>query len=181
MAKSIALFRGINVSGKNKINMRSLTQILAEFGLKNIHTYVQSGNVIFDQERKSDPELGEKIGSRINAQYGFQPKILLLSAKELDAAIKNNPFSEAENDPSSFHLGFLEKVPVSPKLEKLKTIKKDSEEFALIGKVFYLKAPEGIGRSKLAANSEKLLGEVMTDRNWRTVLKIREMVNIEDT
>ena len=57
----------------------------------------------------------------------------------------------------------------------LESLKSDSERFHLIDKVFYLYAPEGIGRSKLAANAEKLLGAPMTDRNWRTVCKILDM------
>ncbi len=177
MVKTIALFRGINVGGKTTIKMKDLTQILTDLGLKNIQTYIQSGNVVFEQEGKSEAELEENIGSRINAQYDFRPKILLLTAEELDEAISKNPFPEAENDPSSLHVGLLPEVPANPDLEKLKIIKEDSEKFALIGKVFYLLAPEGVGRSKLATNSEKLLGLPMTDRNWRTVLKIREMAN----
>jgi len=54
-------------------------------------------------------------------------------------------------------------------------LKKDSERFRLIGRVFYLHAPEGVGRSKLASGSERLLGVPMTDRNWNTVCKLREM------
>jgi uncharacterized protein (DUF1697 family) len=57
----------------------------------------------------------------------------------------------------------------------LESIKKDSEQFRLIGKVFYLYAPEGVGRSKLAMKVEKALGVAVTARNWRTVSKIMEM------
>jgi uncharacterized protein (DUF1697 family) len=69
----------------------------------------------------------------------------------------------------------LSEEPSRPDLEKLEAVKKESERFRLIGKVFYLCAPEGIGRSKLAAQSERLLGVPMTDRNWRTVCRIRDM------
>ncbi len=177
MVKTIALFRGINVGGKNKIKMKELTHILSDLGLNNIQTYIQSGNVVFEQEGQPFAEIEENIGSQIHAQFGFRPKILLLTTEEWDQAISNNPFPEAQNNPSSLHLGFLAKIPANPDLEKLKHIKKDSEEFALIGKVFYLLAPEGVGRSKLASDSEKLLGVLMTDRNWRTVLKIQEIAN----
>jgi uncharacterized protein (DUF1697 family) len=50
-----------------------------------------------------------------------------------------------------------------------------NERFVLQGKAFYLHAPDGIGRSKLAANVEKLLGVSATSRNWRTVRKLIEM------
>jgi uncharacterized protein (DUF1697 family) len=66
--------------------------------------------------------------------------------------------------------------PANPNLKALEGLKKKSERFLLRDKVFYLYAPDGVGRSKLAASSEKLLGVSMTDRNWRTVCKIRDMV-----
>ena len=78
-------------------------------------------------------------------------------------------------DPSSLHLGFLASSPKSPNLVKLAALKKDSERFLLTERVFYLHAPEGVGRSKLAASSEKLLGVPMRDRNWKTVCKIMEL------
>ena len=56
--------------------------------------------------------------------------------------------------------------------QALENLKKDSERFALKGRVFYLYAPEGIGRTKLAANIERLLGVPATSRNWRTVTSI---------
>ena len=73
------------------------------------------------------------------------------------------------------HLGFLASVPKNPDLEKLATLAKPSERFYLRDCVFYLNAPEGVGRSKLAASAEKLLGVPMTDRNWRSVSKIRAL------
>jgi uncharacterized protein (DUF1697 family) len=54
-------------------------------------------------------------------------------------------------------------------------LRSESERFELISSVFYLYAPGGVGRSKLAAGAEKLLGVSMTDRNWKTVTKLRDM------
>ena len=75
----------------------------------------------------------------------------------------------------SLHAGFLAFAPEKPNLKALESLKSPSERFQLIDKVFYLHAPDGVGRSKLAANVERLLGVSMTDRNWRTVCKIWEM------
>ena len=66
-------------------------------------------------------------------------------------------------------MSFLVSAPTKANLKALEALKKESERFELIDRVFYLYAPEGVGRSKLAANAEKLLGAPMTDRNWRTV------------
>jgi uncharacterized protein (DUF1697 family) len=73
------------------------------------------------------------------------------------------------------HLSFLASVPENPDLTTMKNLKKENERFALEGRVFYMHAPEGLGRSKLAANIEKLIGVPATSRNWRTVTSIMEL------
>ena len=93
----------------------------------------------------------------------------------MERAIRSNPYSEAESEPKTLHLYFLAASPESPDLDALEGIKGDRERFVLGDGVFYLHAPDGIGRSKLAANIEKLLGVPVTARNWRTVRKVMEM------
>jgi uncharacterized protein (DUF1697 family) len=114
-------------------------------------------------------------GNEIKKRSGFEPHVLLLELEDIERAIKKNPFPEVANDPKTLHAGFLASAPEKLNLKSLETFKSGSERFHLIDKVFYLHAPEGIGRSRLAANAEKLLGVPMTDRNWKTVCKIREI------
>ena len=171
----IALFRGINVGGKNLLPMNELVVLLEDIGTRNIKTYIQSGNVIFQSVEKNIVQLSKRLTIEIKKRHGFEPYVLILGLDEIEKAMAENPFPEAETDPSSLHLGFLAFTPKSPDLKKLDGLKKESERFHLTDNVFYLHAPEGVGRSKLAASTEKLLGVPMTDRNWRTVCKIREM------
>ncbi len=178
MATYIALLRGINVGGKTSLPMKELAGLLEELGCEKVRTYIQSGNVVLESNEKA-PSLAVRVRAAIKAQRGFEPEILLLTEKELEKAIANNPFPQAEDDPKAVHFGFLATKPVKPNLEKLESLKKESEEFQLIGQVFYLYAPEGVGRSKLAAASEKALGVVLTDRNWNTVCKLQAMLNEE--
>lgn len=175
MKPFIALFRGINVGGKNILPMKELVLLLQELGLDNIKTYIQSGNAVFTSNEKDIGHLSAKIGVKIKENYGFDPFIQILGLKDLEEAISNNPFPESESKPESLHVGFLGTQPKNPDLEKLEALREKNERFQLKGKIFYLNAPDGIGRSKLAANTEKLLGVPMTDRNWRTVCKIRDM------
>jgi uncharacterized protein (DUF1697 family) len=98
-----------------------------------------------------------------------------LTPEEIERAIEFNPFPEAESEPKTLHLNFLASIPKNPDLDALESIKSDRERFALKDRVFYLHAPDGIGRSKLAANTEKLLGVAITGRNWRTVCKVMTM------
>jgi uncharacterized protein (DUF1697 family) len=175
MAQYVVLLRGINVGGRSSLPMKELTGLLEELGCENVRTYIQSGNVVLESSEKA-PTLAGKIKAAVKALRGFEPEVLLLTAKELEKAIANNPFPQAEDDPKTVHFGFLASRPVRPDLEKLESLKKESEEFQLIGQVFYLYAPEGVGRSKLAAASEKALGVSMTDRNWNTVCKLQAIL-----
>lgn len=176
MTTLIALLRGINVGGNNKLPMKDLSALLTGMGLRDVQTYIQSGNVVFRCDAKSKATLAAKITAAIMTQHGFAPHVLLLDAAELKKAMANNPYPEAEVEPKSLHLFFLDEVPQHPDLKSLDTIKADSERYMLAGKVFYLRAPDGIGNSKLAARAEKLLGVSATARNWNTVCKLAEMV-----
>ena len=178
MNTCIALFRGINVGGKNTLPMKELIVILEDIGAQKIRTYIQSGNAVFQIAEKSFSQLSEQITAEIKKRHGFEPYVLILGLDALEKAIAENPFPEAEADSGSLHLGFLASTPRNPDLKKLDSLKKESERYHLSDNVFYLHAPEGVGRSKLAASVEKLLGVPMTDRNWKTVCKIREMANL---
>lgn len=171
----IALFRAINVGGKNTLPMKSLTALLEGIGATDVRTYIQSGNAIFRHAGDEAGPIATRLVAAVGEQHGFEPQVLLLRREDLLQACERNPFPEAEAEPTSLHLGFLAVVPPAPDLHKLTALKKDNERFQLDGRVFYLHAPDGIGRSRLAAGSERLLGVPMTERNWRTVCKLREL------
>jgi uncharacterized protein (DUF1697 family) len=173
MKTYIALFRGINVGGKSMVPMHDLVMLFKNAGVEKIKTYINSGNVVFTSKEAMTSKLLAGIRSKIMAKYGFEPDIQIVDLKDLEKAILGNPFPES--NPEFLHFGFLASQPKKPDLIKLESIKKDSERFRLSGRIFYLYAPEGVGRSKLAANSEKIIGVSMTDRNWRTVCKIRDL------
>ena len=175
MNTCVALLRGINVGGKNSLPMKELVVILEGIGAQNVKTYVQSGNAVFQFAKPDFSRLSKKITAAIKKRCGFEPHVLILGLDAIEKAIAKNPFPEAEAEPSKLHLGFLAWEPNSPALDKLNNLKAVNERFRLVGSVFYLHAPEGVGRSKLAASSERVLGVPMTDRNWRTVCAIREM------
>jgi uncharacterized protein (DUF1697 family) len=176
MSTRILLLRGINVGGNRILPMKDLKELLLSMGLRNVKTYIQSGNVVFDDPDEHGAKLGDEIGTLIEGQFGFRPHSLLLGADDLREAAEANPFPEAEAAPQRLHLFFLGAVPDEPDVEKLESVKSPSERFALTDHAFYLHAPDGIGRSKLAANVERILGVPATARNWRTVMKLLEMI-----
>lgn len=171
----IALFRGINVGGKNILPMKSLVEILETMGYESVKTYIQSGNVVFKSPKKQKQKIAAEISLSVLDSYGFQPSVMLLDPTELRKAIKNNPF--VTMDGKSLHFYFLESAAKQPALERLNSVKSTSEKFELKNRVFYLYAPDGIGRSKLAANIERTLGVSVTARNWNTVNKLNSMIS----
>jgi uncharacterized protein (DUF1697 family) len=175
MKTYVALFRGINVGGKNVLPMKVLVAVLEDLGARRVKTYIQSGNAVFLRPKQDSSRLSSQIGREILKRRGFEPQVLLLELDDIERVIRKNPFPEAATDPRTLHAGFLASAPERPDLKALERLKSGRERFQLIENVFYLHAPEGIGRSKLAANAEKLLGVPMTDRNWRTVCKIQEL------
>jgi uncharacterized protein (DUF1697 family) len=175
MTTWIALFRGINVGGNNVLPMKGLTAALEKIGCTNVKTYIQSGNAVFLKPSCKALQLTKLIGKAVQDNHGFEPRVLVLTVKEFEKAMMSNPFPDVESDPKSLHLYFLSEVPKSPQLDSLNKIKTASETYTLNKKIFYLHAPDGIGRSKLAARAEKLLGVNATARNWRTVSKLLEI------
>jgi uncharacterized protein (DUF1697 family) len=175
MKTVIALFRGINVGGNNKLPMKELVAVLEGLGLQDVQTWIQSGNVVFRSDTDM-AKLSTKIGAAIRKSHGFTPKVLLLDALKLQKTIRENPFPDGEAAGNTLHANFLASVPPKPDLAGIEKIRAPSERCELKGDVFYLYAPDGIGRSRLAANMERLLGVPMTGRNWNTVHKLQEMV-----
>lgn len=168
----IALFRGINVGGNHILPMAELRADLEALGMENVRTYIQSGNAVFDSKARSAAALGQKIEQRIETEHGFRPQVFVLTREDLLSAIGANPFLQATEDPSKLHFGFLAEPATDADLTALEAAAKASEAYVLGTSVFYLHAPEGIGRSKLAANLEKHLGVAVTARNYRTVDKL---------
>jgi uncharacterized protein (DUF1697 family) len=168
----VALLRGINVGGKNRLPMKELVSVLEGLGLEKVKTYIQSGNVVFRSRSNNKQELEMDIGAALKKSHDLTPEVLVLSVGELREAMAGNPYPEAEHDPKSVHLFFLKSPPNNPDLQKLESLQAESERFQLVDAVFYLHTPGGIGRSRLGAKVEKNLGVAATARNWRSVSRI---------
>lgn len=171
----MALFRGVNVGGHGRLPMKELALLLESLGLKDVRTYLQSGNAVFRHGRVRPQALSARIGGTIRERFGFEPAVLLLPAGRLQAVVQANPYPEAEAEPRTLHVFFLASRAPAPDLASLERLRGHGERFALGDDVLYLHAPDGIARSKLAAGAEKLVGVPVTARNWRSVTKILEL------
>jgi uncharacterized protein (DUF1697 family) len=173
MTTYIALLRGIG-GGIRSLQMKPLIKAVEAIGLADVRTYIATGNIVFSSRKKA-PQLARQIEACIEKQFGFRSTTVVLSAAELERAIKDNPFPQADKEPTSLHLFFLAAKPKAPQLEAMLEIKAPNEQFMLQKQVFYFYAPTGFGVSKLAPRIERLLGVAATARNWRTVGKVNEM------
>ncbi len=94
MPSYIAMLRGINVGGQKPVRMEQLRESCAGLGLRSVKTYVQSGNILFLDERRSPASLSKSISGAILRDFGFRVPILVIAAKEMQQAIERNPFLE---------------------------------------------------------------------------------------
>ncbi len=173
----IGFFRGINVGGHNMLPMKELRSALERMGCSSVSTCIQSGNVVFTNKEADADVLQLRIGRMIRSNFGFEPCVLLLTLNQLNAAVAANPFPEGACEPKTLHLFFMGDETSRVDWDSLNAIKNESEQFRMIGRVFYLRAPHGIGRSRLAVKVEKHLGVAVTARNWRTVEKVLQMAD----
>jgi uncharacterized protein (DUF1697 family) len=180
MKTYIALLRGINVGGSHMLPMKELKLLLERHDCMDVRTYIQSGNVVFRSAVSDVGRLSARLTAAISKRYGFEPRVLVLTRKELESAAAGNPFLEAGKRPTSVHLFFLAGRPKKADLKACEGLKTGTECFELKGSVFYLHTPDGFGTSKLAARAEKLLGVAATARNWRTVTTLLDMARASD-
>jgi uncharacterized protein (DUF1697 family) len=171
----IALLRGINVGGSHLLPMKDLKLLFEQHGCADVQTHIQSGNVVFRSTDANAGHLARRVTAAVAKARGFEPRLLLLTRRELERATAANPFPEAADNPASVHLFFLAEPARDADLKTMNALKAPTERFALKGRVLYLHTPEGFGSSKLAARAERLLGVEATARNWRTVTTLLEL------
>lgn len=172
MAAWIALFRGINVGGRHKLPMAELVAVLESLGLRDVHTYIQSGNAIFRSRSRKAAALAARIETAVASGRGFRPRVIVLGVEELRAVIAACPFGGGDPESKAVHVYFLAQPPEAPDLEAMNAAKADDEEYSLTDHALYLHTPGGIGTSRLARDAERFVGVPATARNWRSAHRI---------
>lgn len=181
MTQWIVFLRGVNVGGNNKLPMKELRAALEGAGFAGVQTYIQSGNLVFQSDHQDAREAGEAVTALIEKTFGFAPRSHTLTAAALHKAINENPYrQEGLDEPKSVHFHFLSEDPgAKADLEALTALKTETERFALTDNVFYLLAPDGIGRSKLAEKIDRHIRVPMTARNMRSVYKVAAIAGLD--
>lgn len=167
--RCVSLFRGINVGGNHVIPMKDLRALHESLGLENVGSVIQSGNVVFDSDRKP-AELEQSISDAVADRFGFRVPVLVRTADEIRKALAACPFEPSdETKPNWIAFVFLRQGQ-GRELDAY-----DGPEQIRPGKrLAYVYYTEGMGRSKL--NLERYLKTDWTVRNRNVVAKIAALL-----
>ena len=178
--KYISILRGINVGGKRKILMADLKKLYEKLDFEEVETYIQSGNVIFNFNKNQAIEsITDTIRKAIQEHYGFEVPVIVRTVEEWRYLVENNPFlKEGITDIERLHVTFLVDVPEKELVEKSQTVDSGLDKFHLSGKDVFIFCSAGYSDSKLTNGFfETKLKQTATTRNWKTVMKLHEMIN----
>jgi uncharacterized protein (DUF1697 family) len=189
MASHVALLRGINVGGRNKVPMADLRELVTSLGHTGVSTYIQSGNVLFSTAEDDTAKLAAALESAIEDRFGIWSSVVVLSRDELARVLAANPYPDEPN-PRMVHVVFLNGSPPRDLLDRITAAEsavaakgsRDTVQLAgqSSGQALFLHTPDGYGTSELAQNVLKILappkksrpGLAATARNWATATKL---------
>ncbi len=178
MTTFVALLRGINVGGNNKLTMADLRMLMSGMGFGHAQTYIQSGNVVFAADEENCETVRPRLETAIADRFGFSIRVMVLTAADIFKAVESNPYCEVTDDSEKLHLGFMAAEPEPAALDALRTKPQGHDQWRSVDRFFYLHAPDGMGKSALAPFVERTLKVPVTFRNWRTVVTLRKMASV---
>jgi uncharacterized protein (DUF1697 family) len=178
MASHVALLRGINIGGRNKVPMAELRDVMTSLGHTGVSTYIQSGNVLFSTEDTDPAELASALEAAIAGKFGINCSVVVLSRDELARILGDNPY-HGEPNPKFVHVVFLGAEPGRELLDRIRAAESavaalgSRDTVAAIGNALYLHTPDGYGNSELAQVLFRIIGTgrnslAVTARNWST-------------
>jgi uncharacterized protein (DUF1697 family) len=179
MTNYIAFMRAINVAGHAIVKMTDLRDAFAAAGCKNVRTYIQSGNVIFESPEEDSAAIFQRIRDELRGLLGAEPGILFRTVREIEGIIRAAPFKSLESDPAiKLYVAFLSGKPTSKPRFPLLSDKEALEAVAMKNReVFIVSRRKKNGFYGFPNNFiEKELGVSATSRNWSTVTKIVQFV-----
>ena len=175
MPRLIALLRGINLAGRNRVSMPELRSALEDAGYKNVATLVQSGNIVLSSSKKP-ATVAREIGAVV-ADLGVDCAVVVRTRDELADVIERNPIPEGASKPKLLQVTFFSSEPDAALVEKLVGQDYGDERLEVSGREAYAWHPGGIHKSKLARELGKGLRADGTARNWNTVTKLLELAD----
>lgn len=172
MSRFVALLRGVNVGKGNKVPMAEFRAALESLGHHQVRTLLNSGNAVFSSTSRSTSKLASVIAKAVEERFGVVTPVIVKSAAELEAIVKNNPFPPPESEHSCFLVAFALDSTKLQELQGLSSLLQPGERFAVNEHAAYLHCAGGLLNSKVGAAILGRAGRSVTTRNWATVLKL---------
>jgi uncharacterized protein (DUF1697 family) len=175
MPTHVALLRGINVGGHGRVAMADLRELVESLGYRDVATYVQSGNLVMTANES--PEAAT-LSAAIEERLGVSPAVVVLSQDELEQVVAGNPWPD-EKDGKHLHVIFTAGEPDAAAVDAAQRKASGGDEARIVRGTLYIRTPNGLGRSKLAAELGRKGPKDGTARNWTTVTKLLDMLRSE--
>jgi uncharacterized protein (DUF1697 family) len=172
----VALLRSVNVAGHGRLAMNDLRASFEALGYCDVTTYIQTGNVLFTTDSKSEKGIATAVEHRLAEDFGDSPAVLVRSVADLRRVGSSSPYAKAGADPARHHVTFLATAPTKAVLAALALPPSGRDELVVDGKEVYVHTPDGYANTKYTGTFlERRLGVVSTTRNWNTVTKLSEL------
>jgi uncharacterized protein (DUF1697 family) len=183
MASHVALLRGINVGGRNKVPMAELREVVTSLGHTGVTTYIQTGNVLFTTPETDTVKMAAALESAISGAFGITASVVVLSRDQLARTLADNPYPD-EPDPRFVHVVFLNSDFPQDLFDRVKAAesaagaKGSRDTVTAIGQALFLHTPDGYGNSELSEALFRIIGApgkkgvTATARNWATSTKL---------
>lgn len=179
MTVYVALLRGINLGGHNRVSMPDLRNLFTTLGHDGVRSYIQSGNLIFNSTVDDPARLAAEIERGVARDLGVSVTVLVRTSDELTRVVANNPFTGRDVDASTLHVTFLADEPDPDRATELRAPAGMPDEFVLASREVYLHCPEGYGRTRLNNTFfEKRLATAATTRNWKVVNTLLDLTGV---
>ena len=176
MGHRLALLRAVNVGGR-KLPMAELRELCGRLGWTNVATYIQSGNIVFEATG-GDAALEKALEQAIESEFGLDVPVIVRTRAQWAKLAAANPFARAAREaPNRLQLLVSKRPPAADAADRLAARAQAGEQVAAAGGGVWIHFPEGVARSKLTPSAiDKAIGSPATGRNFRTVIKLKEML-----
>lgn len=171
------LLRGINVGGRKRVPMQELRALAGQVGCTGAVSYIQSGNLVL-LSTASASALESALERSIVEHFGFEVEVIARRAEDWLVYAQGTPFPAMETQRPQLVLLGLAKRPLAPGAKAaIRQRATAGEQVEVVGDAIWIDYVGGVARSKLTpVVLDRAAGSTVTARNWRTVLKLAEMV-----
>ena len=176
--RQVALLRGINLGRHKRIAMADLRAMVTGLGYTGVFTHLQSGNVLLSTDDLPD-QVARAIESVIAREARIDVSVLVRTGEQMEGVVADNPLADVVTDPSRLLVAFLSIPPERSWLDAAELASVEPSMLGLGTRELYIWCPDGILASPIpdALAKVKHPGLVATSRNWRTVIRLHDMLH----